>query len=116
VSLGNLNWGAWFYGLIAAVIGGGAGSVVSVVGTAIVIPGSVGLSGDAGWTSLKLMGVTFVVHAGVAMFLYLSKSPLPQVEVQVQTTKTTGIGTGTIEQTKTTVTGAVDEPPAIVGK
>ena len=107
----NLNWGAWLYGLVAAVIGGGAGSVISVIGTAIVIPGSVGLSGNAGWTALKLMGVTFLVHGGVAMFLYLSKSPLPAPVVQVEKTLTTGVGTGTVQTTKTTVTSAVTEPP-----
>ena len=113
----NLNWGAWLYGLVAAVIGGGAGSVISVVGTAIVIPGSVGLSGSAGWTTLKLMGVTFIVHGGVAMFLYLSKSPLPALEqIEVQRTKTTGIGTNTIEQTKTTVTSSVPVPPSVPEK
>lgn len=100
----NLNWGAWLYGLVAAVIGGGAGSVISVVGTAIVIPGSVGLSGNAGWTALKLMGVTFLVHGGVAMFLYLSKSPLPQ-QVSAITT-----------ETKTTQTVSLETKPAEVPK
>lgn len=84
----RLNWETWLYGIFAALIGGGAGSVVSVIGTSIVIPGSVGVSGNAGWNSLKLMGVTFVVHAAIAVFAFLQKSPLPEKVLEVTETKT----------------------------
>ncbi len=102
----KLNWGLWAYGLGAALIGGGAGSVTSVVGVSIVLPGQVGLSGNAGWNSLKLMAVTFLVHGGVSAFAYLSKSPLPpQVETKLevsQKTDTEGAVTTTASVTKTT--------------
>jgi hypothetical protein len=101
----RLNWQAWVYGLFAALIGGGAGSVTSVIGVSIVLPGQVGLSGNAGWNSLKLMGVTFMVHGFVAAFAYLSKSPLPQrVETKVevsQQTDTEGTVKTTASVTKT---------------
>jgi hypothetical protein len=84
----KLDWGNWAYGLVAAVLGGGAGSVVSALGTAIVIPGSMGLSGDAGWNTLKLMGITFLIHGGIALFLYLKQSPLPAKVTEVSETKT----------------------------
>lgn len=84
----KLDWAHWFYGLMAALIGGGAGSVSSALGAMNIAPGQFGVAGDPGWNSLKLMGFTFVVSAVIAVAAYLKQSPLPAQIATVTETKT----------------------------
>jgi hypothetical protein len=86
----KLDWGHWLYGLFAALIGGGAGSISATYGASLIAPGQFGTTGDAGWNSLKLVGFTFVASAVVAVAAYLKQSPLPSAVATVtETTSTT---------------------------
>ena len=76
----KLGWAIWIYGLLAAVIGGGAASVTSAFVASGLAPGQFSLSGgDAGWNTLKLMGLTFVVNGIVSAAAFLKQSPLPAI-------------------------------------
>ncbi len=94
----KLNWAQWLYGLVAALIGGGAGSITSAVGASWLAPGQFGVAGVQGWNSLKLMLLTFLINGAIAAFAYLKQSPLPTPEITVQTT------TEPSESTQTTTT------------
>jgi hypothetical protein len=85
----KLNWGSWAYGLVAALIGGGAGAVTAAFGAMVLTPGQYGTGGVAGWNSLKLMALTFAVSGVISMFAYLKQSPLPSVETTTSATITT---------------------------
>lgn len=89
----KLDWSHWIYGLIAALIGGGASAVSAAFGAMVLTPGQYSVSGNAGWNSLKLMGVTFVISGAISAFAYLKQSPLPAIE---QTTTVTVAETKTI--------------------
>lgn len=83
----KLDWSHWLYGLFAALIGGGAGSVSAAFGAMSIAPGQFGVGGDPGWNSLKLMGVTFAISGAIATFAYLKQSPLPaQIATVTETT------------------------------
>ena len=76
----KLDWSQWLYGLVAALIGGGASAVTAAFSAMVLTPGQYSVSGTAGWNSLKLMGLTFIVSGIIAAFAYLKQSPLPPVE------------------------------------
>lgn len=83
----KLDWSHWFYGLFAALIGGGAGSVSAAFGASMLAPGQFGVGGTQGWNSLKLMGFTFIISGAIAVFAYLKQSPLPaQIATVTETT------------------------------
>lgn len=71
----------WVHGLVAAVIGGGAGAVSATIGVMTVD------SKDWNMTDwphaqhmLFLMFVVFTVNAAIAAFAWLSKSPIPPLD------------------------------------
>lgn len=75
----KLNWGTWLYGLLAAIIGGGAGAVVTAVSGAVILPNQVNLS--AGFHSmLQLIYFSFILHGLISLAFYLQKSPLPSIQ------------------------------------
>src|SRR5271167_4427490 len=88
----KLAWGSWFYGLFAALIGGGAGAVAAGLAAMGLAPGQFGVSGNAGWSNLKLMGATFVVSGIIAAAAFLKQSPLPAIETTVSASTTTQPG------------------------
>lgn len=65
-----LDWQSWVYALCAAVIGGAATSVVSIVGGQMV--------GAATFTPRQLLTIA-AVSAIVNAAMYLKQSPLPKV-------------------------------------
>lgn len=79
----KLDWAHWIYGLFAALIGGGAGSVTGGIGASYLAPGQFGASGTAGWNTLKLMVICFAINGGISAFAYLKQSPLPAQEVLI---------------------------------
>ena len=93
--MGNikLNWQMWLYGFFAALVGGGAGAVTAAFGAMLLTPGQYGTGGVAGWNSLKLMGITFLVSGVFSAFAYLSRSPLPPVDTTATVTTTATVST-----------------------
>ena len=88
----RLNWGAWLYGLVAGLIGGGAGGVVTAISGAVALPQQVNL--QAGFHSfLILFYISFAMHGLVSVAFYLQKSPLPQIETTVSVATTEQKGT-----------------------
>lgn len=84
----KLDWSHWLYGLFAALIGGGAASVGTVGGAGYLAPGQFGVGGNAGWNSLKLLALSFVISGVIATAAYLKQSPLPAQVLTVTDTKT----------------------------
>lgn len=71
-----MNWKKWLYGLGAAVIGGGAGSIAAGFSTAMVDPQRFNIHGGGGHL-LEVMGTTFVVSGILHAAGFLAQSPLP---------------------------------------
>lgn len=80
-----LQWETWVYGLVAALIGGGAGAISTGFAQVIIDPQHADIR-----HLLALMGTSFVVAGILSAAAYLSKSPLPPI-----------ITTTTAEQTVT---------------
>jgi hypothetical protein len=70
------NWEAWFYGLAAAFVGGGAGSVTSGLASMGIDPEHFNLGSGLSHT-FALMGAAFLVNGMISACLYLRQSPLP---------------------------------------
>lgn len=68
----KLNWGVWLYGLVAALVGGGASAISAGVAQSITDPTHADVH-----HLFYLMGITFIVAGAIAAFAYLAKSPLP---------------------------------------
>jgi len=82
-----LLWRKWAYGLMAAIIGGGAGSVTAAFSAIVIDPTSFNVHGGLGHV-LELMGTTFLVSGILHASGYLAQSPLP-AETTVDTTTVT---------------------------
>jgi hypothetical protein len=81
----NKNTSAWLHGLMAALIGGGASAVTSV----IVLPGSAPGAFNFGAQLVPLLknaGEMFLVSGLLSAFLYLKQSPLPPESVEISKT------------------------------
>jgi len=77
----KLNWANWFYGFMAALIGGGAAAVTAGVSASMLAPGQFNLeTGHAAWSMLKLMGLCFAMNGIISSMAYLKQSPLPAPE------------------------------------
>lgn len=84
----KLRWDKWLYGLGSAIIGGGAGAVVSGFTNIAIAPDTFNLSTPAGaWKVLLAMGINFATVGAFSMFFYLKQSPLPQAEGDTTFTK-----------------------------
>lgn len=87
----NLNWGIWAYGLVAAIITGAAGALITATGASLVLPNDVN-TGAGLHNLLWLTGITAVFHGIVGAAAYLQKQPLPEiVKTTVDQTKTLNI-------------------------
>ena len=82
-----LLWKKWLYGLVAAIIGGGAGSITAAFSATVIDPGSFNVHGGLHHI-LELMGVTFVMSGLLHAAGYLAQSPLPAETTIVTTTAT----------------------------
>ena len=77
----KLKWDRWLYGLGSAVIGGGAGAVVSGVTNIAISPATFNLTtADGAWKVVLAMGINFGVVAFFSAFFFLKQSPLPPAE------------------------------------
>ena len=83
----KLDLAGWFYGLVAAVIGGGSNAVTAGIAATIIDPKDFGMA----WKTVQLMGMSFAVAAILSFFTYLAKSPLPPLVERDQEVDT---GTG----------------------
>jgi hypothetical protein len=72
----HLDFRGWVYGLLSAIIGGGAGSVTAAIAASIIKPQDFALANAA---SFKLMFSVFGINALISMFMYLKQSPLPAI-------------------------------------
>lgn len=104
-SLGLLDWSKWIYGLVSAIIGGGAGAATAGVGANLVVPGL-----KASQT-LSIMGMTFVVSGVFNGLAYLHQQPLPAVTTTDKATSSVTVEpSGTVTASKTTETTTVQKP------
>lgn len=83
------NIEAWFHGLAAAFIGGGASAVTAGFVAPAINPAAFNFHNQL-WPLAQLALALFVVNGGLAAFAYLSKSPLPSMQT-VTTQQTTSI-------------------------
>jgi|WetSurMetagenome_2_1015567.scaffolds.fasta_scaffold787840_2 hypothetical protein len=86
----KLDFLGWIYGLLHAVIGGGASAVIAGISAGLVAPKELAFGGMG---SVKLMGACFVVNALLSAFMYLKDSPVPNVIESVTTTQTVSSST-----------------------
>lgn len=70
------SWEAWLFGLTAAFIGGGAGSVTSGIASMGIDPQHFNLRSGL-YDTVALMGAAFLVNGLLSACLYLRQSPLP---------------------------------------
>jgi hypothetical protein len=103
-ALGRLDWSKWFYGLVSAFIGGGAGAASAGVGANLVVPNL-----HAAQT-LSIMGMTFLVTGISNGLSYLHQEPLPAVTTTEKTTSSvTATPAGIVTATKTSETTTVQK-------
>lgn len=69
----KLNWGVWLYGLVVAVVGGGANAVISTMALSLAVP-------DAAVHFIKVALIVFGLNAFFAFFIYLAKHPAPEYD------------------------------------
>jgi hypothetical protein len=75
--MGKLDWGKWFMGLWAALIGGGSTGVLNSLTAMGLDPEHFNLNGGLRHT-MYLFGAGFLVAGTVSVFMYLKQSPIPQ--------------------------------------
>lgn len=76
--IGTLDWGDWFYGLFAAIIGGGMSAITSGVIVNMLDPDKFQAGSPAFW---KLVGSMFLANAVYSGAMFLRQKPLPTVKV-----------------------------------
>lgn len=103
-SLGVLDWSKWLYGLVSAIIGGGAGAATAGVSANLVVPGL------KPFQTLSIMGMTFAVSGAIAGLAYLHQQPLPSVTSTEKTSVVSTSATGQVVATKTTETTNFQPP------
>lgn len=82
---GNLDFGDWAKGLIAAFIGGGAGAFSAGLSAIIVDQHDFNIYTSKFW---QLVFGTFVIGGLVPFFAYLHQKPVPDVKQVTSTVKT----------------------------
>jgi hypothetical protein len=108
---GSLNWSAWFYGIVQAVIKGGATSASAGISVIVVDPDHFNLQTGKFWA---VMGTSFVVGAATNFFSFLQNNPVPTQKTQttMQTTTTTPSGVVTKTAMQQEITKPIVPPPA----
>jgi hypothetical protein len=81
----KLDWSHWGLGLIAAVVTGAAGAVLTALASIGITPDAYNF-GSGLHNILKLMGAAALINGIIGMAAYLKQSPVPPPE---QNTKTT---------------------------
>lgn len=72
----KLDWGHWFLGLMAALITGGAGSIMNTSAAGWIAPETFNTAGGLHKTML-LFAASFVTSGILGMAAYLKQSPVP---------------------------------------
>lgn len=113
----KLRWDKWFYGIGAAIIGGGSSAVVSGLTSALAF--HVDVTTWAGLVkTVSLMMINFVLMGILSMFFYLKQNSAP--EIVSETTFTTNakqqnpdgsVVTSTEEVNRTTTVTQPDTKP-----
>lgn len=80
----KLNFEGWFYGLIAATIGGASTAALSWAGMGAAHAAGI----DVPVLNFKALAVVLVSGAAPSFFAYLKQSPLPPVVSETTTTVT----------------------------
>lgn len=76
--IGTLDWGDWFYGLFAAIIGGGMSAITSGVVVNMVDPDHFKAGSHDFYTIVWSM---FAANAIISGAMFLRQKPLPTVKV-----------------------------------
>ncbi len=85
MSIGNLDWSSWIYGLVAGFIGGGAGAVSAAFGLILTDP-NYNMANPR--KLITVMVWTFVLPGLVAGLAYLKQNPLPtEIKTTIETTQ-----------------------------
>jgi hypothetical protein len=66
----------WLHGLVAAIIGGGAGAVTATFTASLFAPNEFNLGGQL-VKFVELAGTTFLVNSILSACFYLKQSPVP---------------------------------------
>lgn len=74
--MGMIDWTGWTRGLVAALIGGGAGAVTSGFGNIIVDPKDFNIYTGKLWA---VMGACFLINGVLSMMAYLHNKPIPEI-------------------------------------
>ncbi len=69
------NWQTWLKGLLAAVISGGSGGILTYVGTTVFTPTLMDKLDSA--DKISFLGIVALVSAILGACNYLKQSPLP---------------------------------------
>lgn len=82
----KLLWNKWLYSIGSAIIGGGAGAVVSGISTMLIAPGQFNVTSWSGaFHVMSIMAINFVLTGILSAFFYLKQSPLPPLEADQPT-------------------------------
>jgi len=100
---GELDWGDWVHGVIAAFLGGGASAFSAGVANVLNHP-THGIWNAEFWSEVS---TTFVIAGLIALMAFLRTKPAPDKKVVVTTTQTLEQGPPI---TKTTVVETHTEP------
>lgn len=74
------GWKKWLYGILEAMIQGGASAVSSGIATIVINPEKFNFNDTIGALNvLKAMAIGFVLNAAYALFQELKKKPLPEM-------------------------------------
>ena len=73
----RLDWGAWAYGLLHAVVGGGANAVVSALSVSIADPKDFAIGSGK---FLSVVGTSFLIGCTISFFMFLKQDPTPPMK------------------------------------
>lgn len=83
LGFGELDFGDWFKGLVAAFVSGGASSVTSGFAVGVVDSKDFNVGDPA--KLIKVMAVSFLMSGIMSMMLFLRNKPVPEGHHEVQT-------------------------------
>lgn len=83
--LGDLDFGQWAYGLVAAFLGGGASAFAAGIANILNHPNE-SIWHVEFWSTV---GTTFVIAGMISMFAFMRNKPLPELKTVTNTTAVT---------------------------
>ena len=85
LTMGHFDWGNWLYGLLTAVITGGANAVVGGVSLNLVDPSHFNAQNA---DLYKVVWTLFLANGTMSFFLFLKQQPLPKLVERTTETHT----------------------------